>query len=163
MNPMNPTRLRFLVAAAVICAALGWGLVEVVYAWNGRLVPVPWLAAAALWLLAAAVAYWAWVGRPRLQRRPGARPMPPVVAARTAALAMAASRIGAVVAGFYAGIAVAMLTHLVTETGLTTFWSATAAALGAAALVAAGLWLEHICRLPLGPPDPPGPPAGPVA
>jgi len=157
VNAMTPTRLRVLVAAAVICAAIGWGLAQIVYAWNGRLLPVTWLAPAALWLLAAAVAYWTWTSRPRLQRRPGTRPLPPVVAARSAALAMAASRIGAVVGGFYAGIAVAMLSHLVTETGSVTFWAATAAALGCAALVAAGLWLEHVCRLPL---DPPGPSGG---
>ncbi len=154
---MSPTRARMLVATAVICAAVGWGLVQIVYSWNGRLVPVPWLAAAALWLVAAAVAYWTWSSRPRLQRRPGSRPMPPVVAARSAALAMAASRIGAVVAGFYAGIAVAMLSHLMSETGTVTFWASTAAAVGGLALVASGLWLEHVCRLPL---DPPGPSAG---
>ncbi len=34
-----------------------------------------------------------------------------------------------------------------------TFWAASAAALGAFALVAAGLWLEHLCRLPVGPDD----------
>lgn len=156
MNPMRPTRPRTLVAAAVVCAAVGWGLVQIVYSWSGRLVPVPWLAAAALWLVAAAVAYWTWSSRPRLQRRPGSRPMPPLVAARSAALAMAASRIGAVVAGFYAGIAVAMLSYLVTETGATTFWAAGTAAVGGIALVAAGLWLERVCRLPLDPPDPSG-------
>ena len=86
---MTPTRLRVLVAAAVICAAIGWGLAQIVYAWNGRLLPVTWLAPAALWLLAAAVAYWTWTSRPRLQRRLGTRPLPPVVAARSAALAMA--------------------------------------------------------------------------
>jgi hypothetical protein len=50
MDPMKPTRVWSLVAAAVVSAAVGWGLVQVVDAWLGRLVPVPWLAAAALWL-----------------------------------------------------------------------------------------------------------------
>ena len=153
---MRPTRLRLLVAVAVICAAIGWGLTQIVYAWSGRLLPVTWLAPAALWMVALAVAYWTWTSRPRLQHRPGARPMPPLVAARSAALAMAASRIGAVVAGFYGGIAVVMLSYLMTETGRATFWAATAAAAGSTALVAAGLWLESVCRLPLDPPEPPG-------
>ena len=154
---MQPTRIRLLVAIAVLAAAVGWGVVQVVDSWFGRLVPVPWLAAAALWLLAGAVLYWAVSSRPRLQRRPGAKPMPPLVAARSAALAMAASRIGALVAGFYAGIAVGMTPNLGTPSGGQTFWAATAAAVGAIGLAAAGLWLEHVCRLPVGPPDGPQP------
>jgi hypothetical protein len=152
---MKPTRLRLLVAVAVIAAAVGWGFVQVVDAWFGRIVPVPWLAAGALWLLAGAVAYWAWSSRPRLQHRPGAKPMPPLVAARTAALAMAASRIGALVLGFYAGVAVAMASHTVTPSGRQAFWAASLAAAGAGVLVAAALWLERLCRLPIGPPDDP--------
>lgn len=153
MNPMTPTRIRTLVAMAAIAAAVGWGVVQVVDAWLGRLVPVPWLAAAALWLLAGAVLYWTISSRPRLQRRPGTRPMPPLVAARTAALAMAASRIGALVGGFYAGVAAGMVPSIATPTGSQTFWSAGLASLGALALVVAALWLEHVCRLPVGPPD----------
>jgi len=153
---MAPTRVRLLAGVAVVCAAVGWGLVQIVFARNGRLLPVPWLAPAALWLVAAAVAYWTVTCRPRIQRRPGTRPLPPVVAARSAALALAASRIGAAAAGFYAGVAVAMSSFLGSSTGATTFWAGTAAVIGGAALAAAGLWLEHVCRLPLGPPDPPG-------
>ena len=153
MNAMQPTRLRLLIGVAVIAAACGWGVVQVVDAWSGRLVPVPWLAAVALWLFAGAVAYWALTSRPRLRNRPGAKPMPPIVAARTAALAMAASRIGALVLGFYAGIAVGMAANLATPSGQQAFWAAAAAAVGALALVAAALWLEHLCRLPVGPDD----------
>lgn len=150
---MRPTRVRLLVGIAVIAAALGWGLVQVVDAWFGRLVPVPWAAAGAMWLLAGAVGYWAVTSRPRLRNLPGAKPMPPLVAARTAALAMAASRIGALVLGFYAGIAVGMAPSLSTPSGLQIFWAASAAALGACALVVAALWLEWLCRLPAGPDD----------
>ena len=56
-------------------------------------------------------------------------------------------------AGGYAGVAVAMLPVLGTQTGSATFWAASLAALGAVALVGGALWLEHICRLPIGPPD----------
>lgn len=152
---MKPTRVRLLLGIAVVTAAVGWGVVRVVESWFGRLVPVPWLAAAALWLIAAAVAYWAWTSRPRLQHRPGAKPLPPLVAARTAALGMAASRIGALASGFYAGIAVGIAPSVGTPSGSQTLWAAAVAAAGAAALAAAGLWLEHLCRLPIGPPDDP--------
>ncbi len=152
---MKPTRIRLLVLLAVLSGAVGWGVVQVVESWLGRLVPVPWLAAGALWLLAGAVAYWALTSRPRLRHEPGSKPLPPIVAARTAALGMAASRIGALVTGFYAGVAVGMAAHLGTVSGRQSFWAASAAAVGALGLVAAALWLEHLCRLPVGPPDDP--------
>lgn len=153
---MQPTRVRTLVALAVVLGAVGWGVVQVVNAWTGRLLPVPWLAAAAMWLLAGATAYWAFSARPRLQGRPGSRPMPPVVAARSAALAMAASRGGAIVLGFYAGVAIAMAGSIGTPSGFAAFWAATLAAVGALGLVVAAMWLEYLCRLPVGPDDPPG-------
>lgn len=148
---MNPTRVRVLAGFALLAAAVGWGAVRLLDAFSGRLLPVPWLAPVTLWLLAAAVLVWALLSRPPLQRRPGARPMPPLVAARTAALAMASSRAGAVVGGFYAGVAVAALPALETPAGQETTWAALAAALGSFALVAAALWLEHLCRLPQDP------------
>ncbi len=153
MNAMMPTRIRYLVALAVLLGAVGWGFVQIVDSWMGRLLPVPWLAAAAMWLLAGATLYWTVASRPRLQGRPGTKPMPPVVAARTAALAMAASRGGALVLGFYAGVAIAVIPSVGIPSGASTFWSATLASLGALALVVAALWLEHVCRLPIGPDD----------
>jgi len=155
VNAMQPTRVRLLVAIALVCAALGWGLVQVVASWSGRLIPVPWLAAAALWIMAGALAYWTLLSRPRLQGRRDVKPMDPIVAARSAALAMAASRIGAVMLGFYAGVAFAMAGRLGTPSGAQAFWSATAASLGALGIVVAALWLEHACRIPLGRDDEP--------
>jgi hypothetical protein len=154
---MQPTRVRLLIGVSLVTGALGWGIVQVVASWSGRLAPVPWLAAAALWIMAAALAYWTVLSRPRLQGRPGAKPLAPIVAARSAALAMAASRIGAVMLGLYAGVAIAMAGRLGTATGAQAFWSATVAALGALGIVAAALWLERTCRIPLGRDDEPRP------
>ena len=71
------------------------------------------------------------------------------MAARTAALAMAASRAGSLVAGFYAGVALASLPHRDTPAGLTTTWTSAASTLGAVVLVVVALWLEYMCRLPV--------------
>ena len=150
MNAMQPTRLRLLVAIALICGALGWGLVQIVSSWLGRLVPVPWLAAAALWLLAGAIAYWTVLARPRIQGRTGTKPMEPLVAARSAAMAMAASRIGSLMVGFYGGIAVGMVGRMAAPSAVQTFWASTMAAVGAVGIVAAALWLEQSCRIPAG-------------
>jgi hypothetical protein len=62
---------------------------------------------------------------------------------------MAASRAGSLVAGFYAGVALASLPHRDTPAGLTTTWTSAASALGAVVLVVAALWLEYMCRLPV--------------
>lgn len=146
---MGTTRVRLLIVLAVIAAVLGYAVVTVIAGQSGRVIQVPWLAAATMWVLALALLLWAVLSRPRLQRRPGSKPMHPLMAARTAALAIAASRAGSLVAGFYAGVAVASLDHRETPAGMSTLWSSGAAALGALALVVVALWLEYLCRLPL--------------
>ncbi|MGI9136729.1 MAG: DUF3180 domain-containing protein [Candidatus Nanopelagicales bacterium] len=149
---MGTTRVRLLLVLAVIAAVIGYAVVTVIADQSGQVIQVPWLAAATLWVLALALFIWAWLSRPRLQRRPGAKPgsthMPPLMAARTAALAMAASRAGSLVTGFYFGVALASLPHRDTPAGLTTVWASAGAAVGAALLVVAALWLESLCRLP---------------
>jgi len=146
---MGVTRIRLLVVLAAIAAVVGYAVLTVVVGQSGRVIQVPWLAAVTVWVLAVALAIWALLSRPRLQRKPGTKPLPPLMAARTAALAMAASRAGSLVAGFYAGVAVATLSHRETPAGLSTLWASAASAVGALALVAAALWLEYLCRLPL--------------
>lgn len=150
---MTPTRARTLVTLALLASVGGWALTRLVDAYAGRSLPVPWSAPAVMVLLALTIGLWARGTRARLQRRPGTKPLEPIVAARTAALAMAGSRTGAIVAGFYAGVAVA----------LTPYWSiaytrqlilvALLTVLAAGLVVAASLWLERICRLPPEPPD----------
>jgi len=145
---MKPTRIRFLVLPALVSGVLGWVVATLMDGQFGRALPVPLLAAVTLWLLAAAVLVWALLARPRLQRKSGSHPMPPIVAARTAALAMAASRTGGIVAGFYAGVAAGTFPDRLTQAGNHSLWASGAAAIGALALVVAALWLEYLCRLP---------------
>ena len=145
---MTPTRIRFLLLIALIGAAVGFAIASLANGQSGRAIPVPYLAAITLWLLALALFIWALLARPRLRRVKGTVPLPPIVAARTAALAMAASRTGSLVAGFYAGLALGTFPDVNTPAGSQSIWAAAGAAVGAVALVAAALWLEHLCRLP---------------
>lgn len=145
---MTPTRIRLLVVLAVLAGAIGWAVAVLVSGLAGRAVPVTWLAPLALWFLAVALLVWTLLARPKLQRRKGSRRMAPLVAARTAALAMAASRTGALVAGFYLGLAIGTLPAQHTPAGSESLWAALASAAGAIVLVVAALWLEHLCRLP---------------
>ena len=68
----------------------GWVLADVIDRVAGRSVPVPWTAPATLAILAVALVFWA-VG---MRRRLREKRVDPFVAARTAALALAASRTG---------------------------------------------------------------------
>lgn len=86
-------------------------------------------------------------GDPKAQRRSSHDRMPPLVAARTAALALAASRTGALVGGFYLGVSAALLGVVSTPSGQASL-TASIIALGACAvLVGAAAWLESMCRL----------------
>jgi hypothetical protein len=148
---MRPTPVRLLIILAVVAGSLGWAVLVLVHALAGRIIVVPWLAAAAMWLVAGGLLSWTVTVRPRLQRKLGARPIAPIVAARTAVLAIAASRIGALVAGFYGGVVVGDVPFLSTTSGSESFWAALATSIGSLTLAVIALWLEYICRLPAGP------------
>ncbi len=145
---MAPTRVRTLLLLAFLTAAIGWGAMVMVEGRSGQVIPVPRLAAATIWLLAVALLVWTLLARPRLARKPGHRPLSPFVAARSAALAMAASRTGSLVAGFYLGMAIGALPDRNSPAGSGSIWAALIATTGAVALVVVALWLERLCRLP---------------
>lgn len=168
---MKPTRLVPLVMLGAIGLAGGWVAVQLVERFAGRILSVPWAAAVGLVVLAVAVLIWAVVVRPRLlggprplsetrgrrshlspatvgSSRPANPPrMNPLVAARTAALAMAASRTGAVIGGFYLGIALALIPVISSPTGSASFTASLTCVVACVVLVVAAVWLESMCRL----------------
>jgi hypothetical protein len=152
---MRPTRPRLLVALVVLSAAVGWGAARLVDAYADRSLSVPWTAALVMFLLALALALWARGTRARLAGRPGTKPMDPLVAARSAALAMAASRTGAIVAGFYSGVAIGLAPGWAVAYVRERIIIAVVTVLLAGLVVAAGLWLERVCRVPPDAPDDP--------
>jgi len=145
---MTPTRPRLLAALAVLSAAVGWGVVRLVDAYADRSLPVPWTAALVMLVLAIALALWARGTRARLAHQPGTKPMDPIVAARSAALAMAASRTGAIVAGFYGGVTIGLLPGWGVAYVRERVIVSAVTVLTAGLVVAAALWLERVCRVP---------------
>lgn len=145
---MTPTRPLLLVILAGLACAIGFATVGLWESVFGRTFPVPLMASVTLFMLAIAIFIWGLLIRPRLLRKEGTRPVSPFTAARTAALAMAASRTGALVVGFYLGTALAFSGKLHIPIAKERLWFSLAAALGAIAVVLASLWLEYICRLP---------------
>jgi hypothetical protein len=142
---MQTTKISRLVLIGLLLLATGFALTQILMGQSARSLPVPAMAAGALWILGGAFGIWTYFARPRLKREPGTKPFPPLAAARIAVLALAGSRTGAVIAGFYAGVALASLGSVDSPAG----WSATVngflAALGGALLVVSSLWLESLC------------------
>lgn len=143
---MTPTRPRDLLAVAVVTALLANLAVRLGY---GSLPALPLLAGATLGVLGAAEALAGNALRARIHRRPGTRPVQPLVAARAVLVAKASAVAGAVMAGVWAGL----LVHVVPRAGEVTAAAgdALAGAVGlvcALGLTAGALWLEHCCRTP---------------
>ncbi len=150
---MKPTTWRLLLSVVVVSAALGWAVFRVWQAARSELPNVPWSAPLVIGLFAVAVFFTALRLRPRLQRRPGHKPLHPLVAARYAALALATSRTGAVIVGVYGGYLALVLTNLETDYRRRAALAAGTCILAGAALVGAGLLLERECKLPPEPPE----------
>ncbi len=140
---MTPTSARLLVTLGFVSAVAGWVVADMVDRLAGRSVPVPWTAPATLVILAFALVFWAVGTRRRL--REGR--VDPFVAARTAALAMAASRTGAIATGVYAGFLVWFAGQWWIEAARQRGFASMAAVVAGLLVVAAALWLERICRI----------------
>jgi hypothetical protein len=160
---MKPVRRRDLVVLALGLAVATWLLVRAFYE---ELPALEWWQPVPLGVLAVAEALGARTLRSRLSalrearsarngksaKRPAptqVRPVEPMLVARLAVLAQASAYVGAVFTGLWAGVLAHVgpaLGRLQAATG-----DSVAALLGiacAGGLVAAGLWLESVCRVP---------------
>lgn len=144
---MRPTSLRLLVVTALVGFGVGFVGARFWDLQTGAPPAVPWAAPLTLLILAAGFALAAWVLKPRIQRRPGHRPLDPFTAARTAVLALAGSRTGAAVAGVYLGYAGFLVLDLVNDYRRRMVVIALIAAVAGVALATAALWLERVCRI----------------
>lgn len=148
---MRPTRIADLALLAALAAGFGWAIVRLFIRFAGRYPPVSIGAPATLALIALALAYWTFGVRRRLAKAPGTKPLPSAVAARTVALAFAASRTGALMAGGYAGAAAAFATRLDLPIARSRAVDSGLSVVASILLIVVALWLERVCRLP--PPD----------
>lgn len=145
---MTPTRFRLLFTVALVTGVVTWAVLRALDAWRGGFPAIGWPTPATVALLAAALFATVITLRPRLRRKPGAKPLPPLVAARFAALALASSRVGAALAGGYLGFVVALGGELDTDYGRERAIYAGITVVASIALAIAGLLLERACRLP---------------
>ncbi|MGK4582449.1 DUF3180 domain-containing protein [Kitasatospora sp. HPMI-4] len=161
---MKPLRLRLLLGIAIVAAVLAWAGAKL---WDsfGQLPGVPTaapivLAVVAVVLLAAAISLRGRLKAMR-ERQPGAKGVDPLSAARAVVLGQASALVSAVVTGIYGGVGVYLLGLLDVTARKQQAVTAGFAVLAGAGVVAAALWLQHVCRLPEDHDDPSGPAASP--
>lgn len=143
---MRFTRPRDLATVAIIAGLLAHLLLRLAY---DTLPALPQLAGSTLFVIAVVEVVLAFSLRARIQRRPGARPVEPLTAARAVALAKASSVLGALMFGAWTGLLIYVFP--VRDTFPEAGNDLVAAGIGmisAVALTAAALWLEHCCKTP---------------
>jgi hypothetical protein len=154
-TPMAPTRPQNLLAVGLLAVVVGNLLTRLFYADLPRL---PIAAAVVLGLLGIAEIVGGYLLRGRIERRNGAPPVDPLLAARALLVARASAYAGSAVAGLWTGL----LVHTVPDAATVTAASADSVTGGiglvcALILVGAGLWLERCCRAPDDPDEEPRP------
>lgn len=160
---MNPTRMRLLFAIVVAGLLCGVTAARVYLAVTTMLLTVRITTPVAMGIMCSALLWWTLLVRRRLLHvarakheaansgtpfRMEERPLEPLLAARTVALAFAASRVGSYVCGFYVGVAITLFGHFEVMDVRWSFAMAVATAVICLVLVAVALWLERSCKLP---------------
>lgn len=148
---MKPTRPLLLIGWGLAVALLAFGGAGVLDAY-ATLPDVPYSAPTALGAFALIVLMLALTLRSRLrairERRPGARPVDPLQAARAAMLARASCVVGALAAGLYLGYGIYLVRDLDIGALRERAVMCLASVVGGVLLAAAGYFLERVCRLP---------------
>lgn len=154
---MTPTRPMVLVVVGLISLVMGLAIADLYDTATGRPIPVPLSSAVTIAAVASVLVVWTEVFRRRM-RSPDQR-IDPFVAVRSAALAMAASRAGAIICGLFVGVGSWYLFDLSSTAARQRALICALGAFASLATTLAGLWLERICRLPDDDDD--DPPSGP--
>jgi hypothetical protein len=144
---MQQTKISMLAVLVVLAAAVGWSFAQLWPTFFGQGMPVSVGSAIAMILVFITLLIWTLMTRARL--KPGATlsRLHPIVAARTAALAMSASRVGALAFGFYVGVFLANVVADYSSAGTDRIRISAVTAFASLLTAAVALWLERICLL----------------
>ncbi|MEU6365465.1 DUF3180 domain-containing protein [Streptomyces sp. NPDC046931] len=148
---MRELRIRTLAAVFVVAGVLSWAAARL---WNavGTLPRVPLAAPIVLALIAVVLLATALSLRARLkaqrERRPGAKGVDPLMAARAVVFGQASALVAALVAGMYGGAGVFLLESLDIPAIRDQAIYAGFSVLAGIAVIASAFFLERVCRLP---------------
>jgi hypothetical protein len=150
---LTPTRITYLIYLAVLTTGIGFIVASIWPRIFSQAFATPWLTAITMWLLATALFVWTLLARKKIKPEKGKPRLDPILAARSAALAMSASRVGALAMGFYLGIFIDNLFFSDSTASNERALICGLTAIASLATIAVGLWLEHICRITQPPAD----------
>ncbi|MEU9701103.1 DUF3180 domain-containing protein [Streptomyces sp. NPDC047981] len=148
---MKQLRLKVLAGLFIAAGVLSWGAARL---WDavGTLPSVPLAAPIVLASIAAVLTATALSIRARLkaqrERRPGAKGVEPLMAARAVVFGQASALVAALVAGMYGGTGVFLLGSLDIPSRRDQAIYAGFSVLAGFAVIAAALFLERVCKLP---------------
>ena len=144
---IQQTRVSMLAVLAILAAAVGWSVAQLWPTFFGQGMPVSIGSAIAMVLVFVTLLTWTLMTRVRL--KPGAtiNRMHPIVAARTAALAMSASRVGSLAFGFYVGALLANIVADYSSAGADRMRISAVTAVASLLTAIVAVWLERICLL----------------
>ncbi|MBV7695963.1 DUF3180 domain-containing protein [Streptomyces sp. TRM70350] len=148
---MRELRIRVLAGVFVVAGILSWAGARL---WNsiGTLPSVPLAAPIVLALIAAVLLATALSIRARLraqrERRPEAKGVDPLMAARAVVFGQASALVAALVAGMYGGTGVFLLESLDIPVRRDQAIYAGCSVVAGIAVIAAAIFLEHVCKLP---------------
>ncbi|MBD9732025.1 DUF3180 domain-containing protein [Streptomyces sp. NPDC012461] len=163
---MTELRIRVLAGVFVVAGVLSWAGARL---WNsfGTLPSVPVAAPIVLALIAVVLAATALSIRARLkaqrERRPEAKGVDPLMAARAVVFGHASALVAALVAGMYGGTGVFLLEYLDIPARRDQAIYAGASVVAAIGVIAAAVFLERVCKLPEDDENDGGPGAAPAA
>jgi uncharacterized membrane protein required for colicin V production len=144
---MQQTKISMLAVLAILAAAVGWSFAQLWPTFFGQGMPVGIGSAIAMILVFVTLLIWTLMTRARL--KPGAtmNRLHPIVAARTAALAMSASRVGSLAFGFYVGVLLSNMVADYSSAGTDRIRISAMTAVASLLTAAVALWLERICQI----------------
>ncbi|MFF2205416.1 DUF3180 domain-containing protein [Streptomyces sp. NPDC058145] len=148
---MKQLRIRVLAGVFVVAGVLSWAGARL---WNsiGTLPGVPLAAPVVLALIAVVLLATALSLRARFkaqrERRPGAKGVDPLMAARAVVFGQASALVAALVAGMYGGTGVFLLELLDIPARRDQALYAGFSVLAGIAVIASALFLERVCKLP---------------
>lgn len=148
---MKQLRLGVLAGLFAVAGVLSWGGTRL---WDslGTLPSVPLAAPIVLAAIAVVLAATALSLRARLraqrERRPGAKGVEPLMAARAVVFGQASALVAALVSGMYGGTGVFLLGHLDVPARRDQAIYAGFSVVTGIAVIAAAVFLERVCKLP---------------
>jgi len=144
---MQPTKISMLTVLAILAAAVGWSVAQLWPTFFGQGMPVSIGSAIAMILVFVTMLIWTLMTRARLKPGATVNRLHPIVAARTAALAMSASRVGSLAFGFYVGVLLANVAANYSSAGTDRIRISAVTAVASLLTAAVAIWLERICQI----------------